>query len=137
MSPEDLIAFNDDWLAAWSRKDLEHLAELYAPDCTYIDPGSVGGLSGRIALIDYVSKMFAATPAWTYRSDTLWPISGGFCARWYCDMDDGTRLRGFDFVQLRGWQIAFNEVYVHYLTATRRSGDAVPAASNGPGVAGD
>lgn len=54
-------------------------------------------------------------PEWTYTPDDLWQIPGGFCARWFFDMVGRRRLRGFDFVQLRGREIVLNEVYTHNL----------------------
>ncbi len=59
-----------------------------------------------------------ATPPMTYTPDEVWPIPGGFCGRWYCEMgEDGSlgRIRGFDLVLLDGDRIALNEVYVHAL----------------------
>lgn len=51
----------------------------------------------------------------TYTPDETWPIPGGFCGRWYCDVAGGGRLRGFDMVLLDGDRISHNEVYVHQL----------------------
>jgi len=54
----------------------------------------------------------------TYTPDEVWPIPGGFCGRWYCEMGEGGslgRIRGFDLVLLDGDRIALNEVYVHAL----------------------
>jgi hypothetical protein len=56
----------------------------------------------------------------TYEPDEVWPISGGFCGRWHCQIGEGgagARLRGFDLVLLRGDKIRVNEVYVHQLSA--------------------
>jgi hypothetical protein len=111
----DIAAFNDRWLAAWSDKDVERLAGFYAEACVYKDPQTAQGLQGREALRGYLSGLFAATPAMTYAADEVWPIPGGFCGRWYCDVAGGARLRGFDLVLLEGEQIVLNEVYVHQL----------------------
>jgi len=108
-----LIAFNDRWLAAWTAKDIPAIAAMYAPDCLFMDSATAAGLRGRGALIAYLERLFPAMSEWTYRSDTLWDIPGGFCARWYCDFAGGRSLRGFDFVQLEDGLIAQNEVYTH------------------------
>lgn len=113
LSLEQMAAFNEEWLDAWTRKDIPQIAALYTEDCSFMDAATVKGLEGRAALVAYLEKIFPAVPQWHYRSDTLWPIDGGFCARWFCEMEGGRRLRGFDFVQLRGRQIARNEVYTH------------------------
>lgn len=115
MSPQEIAAFNADWLRAWSEKDVARLVTFYAEDCAYSDPQTAAGLKGREALRGYLEGLFAATPPMTYTPDETWPIPGGFCGRWYCDIEGGGRLRGFDLVLLRGREIVANEVYVHQL----------------------
>jgi hypothetical protein len=115
MTPDEIARFNADWLAAWTAKDVPRLAGFYAQDCVYKDPQTAGGVSGREALAGYLQGLFAATPAMTYTPDETWPIPGGFCGRWYCEIEGGGRMRGFDLVLLRGREIVLNEVYVHPL----------------------
>jgi hypothetical protein len=112
----DVADFNARWLAAWTAKDVDALCAFYAEDCVYKDPQTTQGLTGQAALRAYLTGLFAATPAMTYLADEVWPIAGGFCGRWYCDVAGGQRLRGFDLVLLAGDRIALNEVYVHPLT---------------------
>lgn len=111
----DLEAFNADWLKAWSEKDVDRLCGFYAEDCVYKDPQTANGLQGNAALRAYLTGLFGATPLMTYTPDELWPIAGGYCGRWYCEIEGGARLRGFDLVILQGDRIALNEVYVHPL----------------------
>lgn len=115
MTRDEIDAYNADWLAAWTAKDVARLAGFYAEDCVYKDPQTAAGLSGRAALSAYLTGLFAATPAMTYTPEEVWPIEGGFCGRWYCDIAGGARMRGFDLVLLKGREIALNEVYVHQL----------------------
>jgi hypothetical protein len=120
MSAIDIARFNADWLAAWSSKDVDRLAGFYAEDCLYKDPQTVEGLNGRAALRAYLEGLFAATPAMVYTPDTVWPIEGGFCGRWYCAIGEGGaggRMRGFDLVLLKDGLIGVNEVYVHQMPA--------------------
>lgn len=118
MTRDEIAAYNADWLAAWTAKDVPRLASFYAQDCVYKDNQTVGGLQGRKALEDYLQGLFAATPAMTYAPDETWPIPGGFCGRWYCEIAGvPARLRGFDLVLLRGREIVLNEVYIHQLPA--------------------
>jgi hypothetical protein len=113
----DVAAFNASWLQAWTDKDVDRLMGFYAEDCVYRDPQTAAGLTGQAALRAYLEGLFAATPAMKYTPDELWPIPGGFCGRWYCEVAGGPRLRGFDLVLLQGDRIALNEVYVHQLPA--------------------
>jgi SnoaL-like domain len=111
----DITAFNAAWLKAWSDKDVPGLLKFYAADCVYKDAQTAKGLSGHAELGPYLTGLFAATPPMTYVPDEVWPIPGGFCGRWYCDLGANGKLRGFDLVLLRGAEIALNEVYVHQL----------------------
>ena len=113
-------AFNARWLQAWTDKDVPRLVAFYADDCVYKDPQTPAGLTGQAALRQYLTGLFAATPPMTYTPDETWPIPGGFCGRWYCEIGEGGsggRLRGFDLVILDGDRIALNEVYVHQMPA--------------------
>lgn len=112
----DIAQFNAAWLKAWSDKDVARLVRFYAEDCVYKDPQTAAGLAGRAALEQYLTGLFAATPPMVYTPDEVWPIPGGFCGRWYCDIAGAqARLRGFDLVILKGEEIALNEVYTHQL----------------------
>jgi len=116
----DIADYNARWLAAWTAKDVDGLCAFYAEDCLYKDPQTAGGLTGNAALRAYLTGLFAATPPMTYTPDETWPIPGGFCGRWYCEIGEGGsggRLRGFDLVILDGDRIAVNEVYVHQMPA--------------------
>ena len=117
MSALDIVQYNADWLAAWTAKDVDALCRFYAEDCVYKDPQTTAGLTGQDALRAYLTGLFGATPAMTYVPDEVWPIPGGFCGRWYCDILGGGRIRGFDLVVLRGDRIVLNEVYVHEMKA--------------------
>ncbi|MEJ5975831.1 nuclear transport factor 2 family protein [Novosphingobium sp. PS1R-30] len=112
MTRDELETFNADWLQAWTEKDIPRIAALYAEDCLYQDNAMPAGLNGRAALLGYIGKLFPAVPDWTYTPDELWPVDGGFCARWFLDMG-GKRFRGFELVKLRGREIVLNEVYTH------------------------
>lgn len=115
MDQATLEDFNARWLKAWSDKDVDRLCGFYVEDCVYKDPQTAAGLEGNAALRAYLNGLFSATPPMTYTPDELWPIEGGYCGRWYCDIEGGGRLRGFDLVILDGDRIALNEVYVHPL----------------------
>jgi hypothetical protein len=111
----DLEKFNADWLRAWSDKDVPRLVNFYTDDTVYKDPQTAAGIKGHAALTAYLAGLFGATPPMTYTPDEIWPTPNGYCGRWYCAMQGGGRMRGFDLVVLRGDKIALNEVYVHQL----------------------
>lgn len=111
----DIADYNARWLGAWTAKDVKALCGFYAENVVYKDPQTAAGITGQDALRAYLTGLFAATPAMTYTPDETWPIPGGFCGRWYCDIAGGGRMRGFDLVILDGDKIALNEVYVHQL----------------------
>ncbi|MGZ5924805.1 MAG: nuclear transport factor 2 family protein [Rhizomicrobium sp.] len=111
----DLEKFNADWLRAWSDKDVPRLVNFYTEDAVYKDPQTAAGIKGHAALTAYLTGLFGATPPMTYTPDEIWPTPNGYCGRWYCAMQGGGRMRGFDLVVLRGDKIALNEVYVHQL----------------------
>jgi hypothetical protein len=111
----DIEDFNARWLAAWTAKDVPALLGFYAEDCLYKDNNTAAGITGHAALKGYLEGLFGATPPMTYTPDAVWPIDGGFCGRWYCDIGGAGRMRGFDLVILKDGLIAENEVYVHPL----------------------
>ena len=117
MTLDEIAAYNADWLKVWTDKDVERLLGFYAEDCVYKDAQTAAGLTGQAAMRAYLTGLFAATPPMTYTPDEVWPIPGGFCGRWYCDLEGAGRMRGFDLVILDGDRIALNEVYVHMLGA--------------------
>ena len=117
---DQIARYNADWLQAWTDKDVPRLLTFYAEDGVYKDAQTAAGLTGHAALSAYLTGLFTTTPAMTYTPDEVWPIPGGFCGRWYCDIGAdpvAARLRGFDLVILDGDRIAINEVYVHQLPA--------------------
>jgi len=116
----DIADFNARWLQAWSDKDVPRLVAFYADDCVYKDPQTAAGLKGQARLTEYLTGLFGATPQMIYTPDETWPIPGGYCGRWYCEIGPGGaggRMRGFDLVILDGERIALNEVYVHQMPA--------------------
>jgi hypothetical protein len=117
MTLDQITLYNAEWLRAWTEKDVERLLEFYAEDCVYKDAQTAAGITGHAALRAYLTGLFGATPAMAYAPDEVWPIPGGFCGRWYCDIAGAGRMRGFDLVILDGDRITLNEVYVHMLGA--------------------
>ena len=44
MSPDEIAAYNADWLQAWTDKDVPRLLEFYAEDCLYKDAQTAAGI---------------------------------------------------------------------------------------------
>ena len=116
----EIADYNTRWLKAWTDKDVDALCAFYSDDCVYKDPQTAAGLKGQAQLRAYLTGLFAATPRMIYEAEEVWPIPGGFCGRWYCQIGEGdgaARIRGFDLVLMDGDRIGHNEVYVHQLPA--------------------
>lgn len=62
------------------------------------DQQTAASIIGHAALCAYLERLFSSTPLMTYVADEVWAIPGGYCGRWYCDMADAGRLRGFDLM---------------------------------------
>lgn len=115
----DLETFNRDWLQCWTDKSVDGILAFYHPDIRYYDEGAPDGLTGKDALRAYFTAVFAAVGAWEYRPELIWTIEGGYCGRWYMDMEAGGQtvlIRGFDMCLLKDGLIVHNEVYTHKLT---------------------
>lgn len=119
-----LEQLNENWLAAWTAQDADRLVSFYTQDCRYFDAQLPDGLSGRDALRERFSKLFALAPAMHYEPDRIWPLEGGFCSRWLCTIRSGgieQQLRGLGLVLLDADQICHNEIYSHAIQADFRS----------------
>jgi hypothetical protein len=94
----DIARYRAEWLRAWSEKDVDRLLGFYAPDVVYRDNQTAAGITGHAALRAYLDGLFKATPPMTYEPDQVWPISGGYCGRWYCTIAAGDEAPtcGFD-----------------------------------------
>jgi hypothetical protein len=78
------------------------------------DPSIPDGLTGKPALIQYLSKLLTNNPDWTWTHTGSLPLEDGFLNKWRLDAPVGDRViicRGFCTVQLRGKLIYRNEVY--------------------------
>ncbi|GGE07396.1 hypothetical protein GCM10011529_12270 [Polymorphobacter glacialis] len=57
----DIAAYNADWLAASSAKDVDRLLTFYAEDVEYRDQQTPVGITGHPALRAYLEQLFAGT----------------------------------------------------------------------------
>jgi hypothetical protein len=114
MTGDEAKAFASEWLPAWTGNDPPRLAAFYTDDIFYSDPSIPDGLSGKSALIQYLSKLLANNPDWTWTHTGSLPLEDGFLNKWRLDAPVGDRViicQGVCTVQLRGKLIYRNETY--------------------------
>ena len=75
MTADEAKAFASEWLPAWTGNDPPRLAAFYTDDVFYSDPSIPDGLSGKPALIEYLSKLLTNNPDWTWNPATRGRLS--------------------------------------------------------------
>jgi len=107
--------FAEKWLPAWSGNKPERLADFYAEDAFYLDPGIPKGVKGKPDLLAYFRKLLAANPEWIWTQIEGIPLEDGFLNKWQAKIPAGPAtltLIGVCFVQLNdAGKIYRNEVY--------------------------
>jgi steroid delta-isomerase-like uncharacterized protein len=107
--------FAEEWLPAWSGNKPDLLADFYAEDVVYIDPGIPQGVRGKAALLTYFRKLLASNPDWVWTQIEAIPLQDGFLNKWFAKMPVGSKVLevvGVCFVQLdQSGKIRRNEVY--------------------------
>lgn len=104
----------DRFSAAWSEKDAEKVANLFAPDGVYfasIGPEPGHRAVGRVAIKKLVAAMFAQDAG--AQSQTSAPIMMEDAAfwTWQYDLPDGTTELGCDLLRLEGGYITLKDAY--------------------------
>jgi hypothetical protein len=114
-TPEEARSFAQQWLPAWTGNRPELLADFYADDAFYLDPGVPGGVQGKPALLGYFRKLLAQNPDWVWTQIEGIPLEGGFLNKWHASIPVGSTVLdvvGVCFVQLDdSGKIRRNEVY--------------------------
>jgi len=82
MKRKDALLLCDKWLPLWTGNHPERLIEVYAEDCFYRDPAKPEGIRGKSGLLQYLRKLLAAFPDWTWEAEDVFPVTGGFALRW-------------------------------------------------------
>lgn len=115
LSQDEARKFAAAWLPAWSGNNPELLASFYSDDAFYLDPGIPQGVTGKVALLAYFSKLLRYNPQWVWSQIEGIPLEDGFLNKWRADIPVGTtvlQVVGVCFVQLDGaGKIRRNEVY--------------------------
>jgi hypothetical protein len=114
-TPEEARSFAQQWLPAWTGNRPELLADFYADDAFYLDPGVPGGVQGKPALLEYFRKLLAQNPEWVWTQIEGIPLEDGFLNKWRASIPVGSAVLdviGVCFVQLDdSGKIRRNEVY--------------------------
>ena len=107
--------FAEKWLPAWSGNNPERLADFYADDAFYLDPGIAGGVKGKIELLAYFRRLLAQNPDWVWTQIEGIPMEDGFLNKWLARIPVGPEMLeivGVCFVQLdNDGKIRRNEVF--------------------------
>lgn len=108
-------AFAERWLPAWTGNDPERLADFYADDAFYLDPGIPDGVRGKPALLAYFRRLLARNPDWVWTQIEGIPLEDGFLNKWHAAIPVGDTVLdvvGVCFVQFDAHgRIRRNEVY--------------------------
>ena len=101
ITPEEA---NAKYTQAWSEPDVDKRLELlegsWADDGVFVDPEVPGGLVGRQALSDYITRSYEEMPGLkiTLTSDPE-TLGGRLRARWVAVADSSETYTGTDFVE--------------------------------------
>lgn len=109
-----LLDFCDRWLEAWTGNEPDKLLAFFAPDASYRDPSTGGGLNGHAELAPHFRKLLSRNPSWTWRREELIPTAAGFTLKWHAMIPVGDQVveeDGLDIVELKGGRISRNEVF--------------------------
>ncbi len=115
LSAVEARKFAEQWLPAWSGNHPERLADFYADDAFYLDPGIPDGVRGKKDLLVYFRKLLAVNPNWVWQQIEGIPLEDGFLNKWLARIPVGSatlEIVGVCFVQLDdAGKIRRNEVY--------------------------
>ena len=116
MDRDKMLALADRFLTAWNTQEVERVLSCYTTDVDYRDPNTRGSVRGGEALRRYLTKLFVGwTMHWALREAHLFEDGGGCAVLWHVTFQrPGSETRigidGMDLVEVRGDQIARNEV---------------------------
>ncbi len=116
MDRDKMLSLADRFLAAWNTQEVERVVSCYTTDVDYRDPNTRGSVRGGEALRRYLTKLFAGWKMhWSLREAHLFADSGGCAVLWHATFqrpggETTIGIDGMDLVEVRGDQIARNEV---------------------------
>ena len=115
MTKEEAANFTNRWLPAWTGNRPAELADFYAEDAFFIDPGRPLGLQGKEQLLAYFTKVSSNNPTWIWTLAEAIPIEDGFLGKLSARIPVGDKIVecvGLCFLQFNGeGKIRRNEIY--------------------------
>lgn len=114
MNLDEVTAFCDAWLPAWTGNRPDALIAFYDDAAYYQDPANPAGLRGRAALLDYLRRLLRRNPDWTWERVEVMPTERGFTLKWRATFpfpDRQVQVFGLDLVEVSRGRITRNEVY--------------------------
>lgn len=116
MDRDEMLSLADRFLTAWNTQEVERVLSCYTTDVDYRDPNTRGSVRGGEALRRYLTKLFAGWRMhWSLREAHLFANGGGCAVLWHAMFqrpggETTIGIDGMDLVEVRGDQIARNEV---------------------------
>ena len=116
MDRDTMLALADRFLSAWNTQEVVRVLSCYTADVDYRDPNTRGSVHGGEALQRYLTKLFAGWKMhWSLREAYLFEDGGGCAVLWHATFqrpggETTIGINGMDLVEVRGDQIARNEV---------------------------
>lgn len=116
MDRDRMLVLADRFLSAWNTQAVEQVVSCYTSDVDYRDPNTRGAVRGSEALRRYLTKLFAGWKMhWSLREAHLFEHGEGCAVLWHATFqrpggETTIGIDGIDLVEVRGDQIARNEV---------------------------
>lgn len=118
LSIEDYTKLMTNFMAAWSKADIELTASFYADKLEYRDPSVPQGIFDKEAFKEYLKAVFKIWPRQKWVATSMIPhtTSGAFSIEYEFEFgNDKTTIkgRGIDRAELKGDKIILNHVYLN------------------------
>ena len=118
LSIEDYTKIINDWLAAWSKSDIERVASFYADKIEYRDSTIKQGIFNKKDLIKYLKAVFKAWPSQQWAPTKIMPhaVEGAFSVEYEFEFaNDKTAIKGWgiDRIEFKDDKIILNHVYLN------------------------
>jgi len=118
MKKGEIQALVDRWFPLWVDGNAEKVVEVYSEDVVFKDPARPGGIFGKKAFLEYVTKVLKAFRRWDWDVKEIIPYDegDGFIIIWNVTVTVAATggkaaFPGIDLVWTRDGKIARNEVY--------------------------